>query len=289
MKKLILLITAVLAAFALSAAGFAAYDPDVDYLDVMIDAAASGDLQAGYAAEAARREKIEALGLDSTDISFDDLYLLSKIIYAEAGSEWLSDEWKMCVGEVVLNRVASPEFPDTIEDVIYQSGQYYSRSSTYFANLRPSERCVDIAVDLLMGERYLNDSSVVFQANFVQGSGICQHFYDRYLGSTYFCYSSKPWLYEQEETTEEPVEEEPAEEGTVEEDLIDEETAEDEFDTNDGLQDDETAIVEDISGQDEYEDNEDNYVGFVLESVTIEALETLKIPENLPAMIVSFD
>ena len=88
MKKLILLITAVLAAFALSAAGFAAYDPDVDYLDEMIDAAASGDLQAGYAAEAARREKIEALGLDSTDISFDDLYLLSKIIYAEAGSEW---------------------------------------------------------------------------------------------------------------------------------------------------------------------------------------------------------
>ena len=186
MKKLILLITAVLAAFALSAAGFAAYDPDVDYLDVMIDAAASGDLQAGYAAEAARREKIEALGLDSTDISFDDLYLLSKIIYAEAGSEWLSDEWKMCVGEVVLNRVASPEFPDTIEDVIYQSGQYYSRSSTYFANLRPSERCVDIAVDLLMGERYLNDSSVVFQANFVQGSGICQHFDDRYHGSTSF-------------------------------------------------------------------------------------------------------
>ena len=202
MKKLIILITALLTITVLGAAAYADYDPETDYLTEMIAAAQNGDMEAGYAAEAARRAKLEELGLSGMDISFEDLYLLSKIIYAEAGSEWLSDEWKMCVGEVVLNRVASSEFPDTISDVLFQRGQYYSRSSTYFANLKPSERCVNIALELLMGERYMNDPSVVFQANFRQGSGVCEHFYDAYLGSTYFCYSSRPWLYEDTEDSD---------------------------------------------------------------------------------------
>ena len=202
MKKLIFLITALLAVTALGAAAYADFDPETDYLTEMIIAAQNGDMEAGYAAEAARRAKIEQMGTGETDISFEDLYLLSKIIYAEAGSEWLSDEWKMCVGEVVLNRVASSEFPDTIPDVLFQRGQYYSRNSTYFANLKPSERCVNIALELLMGERYMYDPSVVFQANFRQGSGVCEHFYDAYLGSTYFCYSNCPWLYEDVEVSD---------------------------------------------------------------------------------------
>ena len=42
----------------------------------------------------------------------------------EAGSAWLSMEWKMAVGEVLLNRVASPEFPDTLAGCAFQPGQY---------------------------------------------------------------------------------------------------------------------------------------------------------------------
>lgn len=207
MKKLVLLITVVLAVTALVSAAYAEeFAPEVDYLAEMMLAAENGDLEAGFSAEEARRAKIEQLGVDEEDISFEDLYLLAKIIYAEAGSEWLSDEWKMCVGEVVLNRVESSEFPDTIPEVLYQQGQYYSKSSTYFANLKPSARCVKIALHLLLGERYLNDPSVVFQANFRQGSGVCAHFYDQYLGSTYFCYSSHPELYEEEKAVVEAIE-----------------------------------------------------------------------------------
>ncbi len=278
MKKLILLITAVLAAMALGATAFADYDPEADYLAAMITAAQNGDMEAGYAAETARREKIEQLGTDDADISFEDLYLLSKIIYAEAGSEWLSDEWKMCVGEVVLNRVASSEFPDTIPDVLFQSGQYYSRSSTYFANLKPSERCVYIALDLLMGERYMNDNSVVFQANFKQGSGVCEHFYDRYLGSTYFCYSSRPWLYEDEEPLEE---EEPIDE---EEPIVEEELpVEGEPPVEEELPVDEEggkAVVEGVNGEQSF---------FEFESVVIEEFVTLPFAEaDYPVTIASF-
>lgn len=195
MKRLRALLPAMLMVALLSGNAYAAEKSDVNYLDLMISAAVAGDYDAGRAAEADRNEKIDNEKLDFTKIVFDDLMLLSKIIYAEAGSYWLSQEWKMCVGEVVLNRVASPEFPDTIAEVLAQPGQYYGSNSRYFNNLLPNEASVEAAVRLLNGER-LMDPSVVFQANFKQGSGTHTAYHDKYLGWTYFCFSSKPELYE---------------------------------------------------------------------------------------------
>jgi len=169
---------------------------DTNYMALMIQAACSNDVQAGQKAQEARDAKIAALGLDNyKKISFEDLHLLGKIIYWEAGSEWLSDHWKLCVGEVVLNRVASPEFPGTIKTVVYQKGQYSGANSNFFKNQKPSERCVVLALKLLEGERALDAPSVVFQANFRQGSGVHTALYDSRLGWTYFCYSSRPYLY----------------------------------------------------------------------------------------------
>lgn len=168
----------------------------VDYMSIMIQSAVAGDYETGVAAQNARNAKIDSAGLGMTKIYFEDLYLLAKIMYAEAGSYWLSDEWKMCVGEVVLNRVASPEFPDTIYEVLTQKGQYYGSGSRYFERLRPTELCVRLALRLLEGERVMNDPAVVFQANFRQGSGTHTVYYDQYLGATYFCYSMRMHLYE---------------------------------------------------------------------------------------------
>lgn len=174
------------------------YSCNTNYMEEMISAVIIGDRDNGVTAERNRNNKIVEQDLEYTKVSWDDLMLLSKIIYAEAGSEWLSDEWKMCVGEVVLNRVASPEFPDTIKEVLEQPGQYYGVNSRYFNSLLPSERCVRIALKLIEGERILDDTSVVFQANFKQGSGVHTAYYDKHLGSTYFCYSSYPELYNEQ-------------------------------------------------------------------------------------------
>jgi hypothetical protein len=194
MKKLITLLPVIALAALLGGYARAEYDPELDYSELMIQAAIAGDQAAGNAAQLSRDEKIAALELAEVSYSFEDLMLLSKIIYAEAGSEWLSDDWKLCVGEVVLNRVASPEFSDTIKAVLEQPGQYYGTNSRYFNSLLPSERCVRCAVRLLNGERLL-EPSVVFQANFTQGGGAHTAVYDQYLGWTYFCYSSNLALY----------------------------------------------------------------------------------------------
>ena len=44
------------------------------------------------------------------------------LVYAEAGNQ--SYEGKLAVANVVLNRVKSKKYPNTIKDVIYQPGQF---------------------------------------------------------------------------------------------------------------------------------------------------------------------
>lgn len=168
---------------------------DSDYLEIMKESCRNLDYTAGIAAEKARNEQIKLLELAVPCISFNDLVELAKVITSECGSSWLSMEWKMAVGEVVLNRVASPEFPNTVYEVIHAHGQYANANTDYFDNLMPFEDCVEAAARLLSGERVMNEPSVVFQSNSKQGSGVCLALYDSYFGYTYLCYSSRPELY----------------------------------------------------------------------------------------------
>ncbi|BDF71117.1 hypothetical protein CE91St41_16560 [Oscillospiraceae bacterium] len=52
----------------------------------------------------------------------DTVYWLSHIINAEAGNQTLTG--KIAVGNVVMNRVESPRFPNNVHDVIYQANQF---------------------------------------------------------------------------------------------------------------------------------------------------------------------
>ena len=192
--KRILTILALLLLLGVPAA--ADYDPGTDYMAQMMAAAQCGDAAAGETAELRRAEKIAGMGLEYPIVRFEELHLLSRIIYAEAGSAWLPMDWKMAVGEVVLNRVASPEFPDTVREVLEQPGQYYGKNSRYFNGLKPSAECVEAALRLLEGARILGEPGVVFQSNYRLGSGVYLELRDRYLGSTYLCWSSHPELYE---------------------------------------------------------------------------------------------
>ena len=203
MKRFLTITAAIALAFSAAVSAEAGFDPEEDYTEMMIQAAAEGNVEVGEAAEKCRSEMISELGLDEIEIKFDDLYLLAKIMYAEAGSVWLPDEWKMGVGEVVLNRVDSVEFPNTVREVLEQPGQYYGKNCKYFDNIKPGERCARLALRLLEGERVFNDKSVVFQANFKQGSGTFKACFDEQLGWTYFGISSHPELYVQAELTEE--------------------------------------------------------------------------------------
>ncbi|MCD8149176.1 MAG: cell wall hydrolase [Clostridiales bacterium] len=66
-------------------------------------------------------------GGTAVSASSDDLALLAALIYCEAGGE--SYEGQLAVGAVVMNRVKSGSFPNSVSGVIYQSGQFSPSSS----------------------------------------------------------------------------------------------------------------------------------------------------------------
>ncbi|MCD5406465.1 MAG: cell wall hydrolase, partial [Desulfotomaculum sp.] len=67
----------------------------------------------------ASRSNITGTGITHTSAELD---LLARLIAAEARGE--SNTAQVGVGAVVINRMLSPKFPDTIEGVIYQPGQF---------------------------------------------------------------------------------------------------------------------------------------------------------------------
>lgn len=71
----------------------------------------------------------------------EELDLLSRLIFAEVGCEWIPDDIQLYVGSVVLNRVESDLFPDNIYDVIYAKGQY-SPTWSGAINNTPDERTI---------------------------------------------------------------------------------------------------------------------------------------------------
>lgn len=167
-----------------------------EYIRCMEEAAVAGDAQAGAQAEAERSAWLAQSGSDEPEVKWEELYLLSKAIYAVTGTRTFSEEWRLCVGEVILNRLASPEFPDTLAGVIGQDPLYSGRVPRYFAALRPDKVCADIAFRLLSGERVMDDASVVYQDSHIYDGGVCKSLYDYRVGSIFFCYSTQPELYE---------------------------------------------------------------------------------------------
>lgn len=89
-----------------------------------------------------------ALGIYMSQQESNDLYLLAKCIHAEARGE--SYIGKVAVGAVILNRVASPDFPDTIYGVIYQPWAFTAVHDGQI-NLEPEAASYQAATDALNG------------------------------------------------------------------------------------------------------------------------------------------
>lgn len=91
-----------------------------------------------------------ALAYSSWNSSYtqQELMLLARLIYAEAAGEPYIG--KVAVGAVVLNRVRSRLFPDTIQGVIYEPWQF-SCVGNWMFNAYPSQESIRAAKDALSG------------------------------------------------------------------------------------------------------------------------------------------
>lgn len=91
---------------------------------------------------------LRSLGiLDEVNEQYD-LEVLSRAIYAEGRGE--PYEGQVAIGAVILNRVDSPDFPNTIPGVVYQTGAFDAVRDGQI-NLTPNETAYSAARDALNG------------------------------------------------------------------------------------------------------------------------------------------
>ncbi|MBR6478143.1 MAG: cell wall hydrolase [Lachnospiraceae bacterium] len=107
--------------------------------------------------EELRRSREAAQGkwrtIDQVTFADGDRKLLANLIYCEAGGE--PYEGKLAVGAVVINRVLSGQFPDTVLGVIYQKGQFSPVASGRFelalAQDKATAACYQAADEAMRG------------------------------------------------------------------------------------------------------------------------------------------
>jgi spore germination cell wall hydrolase CwlJ-like protein len=128
-----------------------------------------------------------ALNDEPPTVEQEDIELLARLITAEQGysanydDEEEYEELAYLTGSVVINRINSEKFPNTLREVIEQPGQYQCYSNGHID--RPfDDIAYEIAEELLVFGTTI-DEGIVFQSEFQQGSGVY-----RQIGNTYFCY-----------------------------------------------------------------------------------------------------
>ncbi|AIQ56492.1 cell wall hydrolase [Paenibacillus borealis] len=93
-------------------------------------------------------------------VSEEDLLLLQKIVMAEAEGE--PYQGKVAVANVVLNRLRSANFPDTIHDVIYQKSQFSPVANGRLKRVKPNADSIKAVNAALMGVKEVTDDTYFF-------------------------------------------------------------------------------------------------------------------------------
>jgi len=108
----------------------------------------------------------EALNLE---ISAEEVEILERIVQAEAGG---SDyDGMLAVANVVLNRVQSERFPNTVTDVVFAHRQFTPISDGRYYTVTVSDTCRQVVADALSGSRIIGQDALYFCTPTASGKG----------------------------------------------------------------------------------------------------------------------
>ncbi|MGN7358735.1 cell wall hydrolase [Paenibacillus sp. SAF-054] len=94
------------------------------------------------------------------NVSAEDVLLLQRIVMAEAEGE--PYQGKVAVANVVLNRLRSANFPNTIKKVIYQKYQFSPVANGRFDRVKPNQDSIHAANEALNGKKAVADDTYYF-------------------------------------------------------------------------------------------------------------------------------
>ncbi|MCD8376768.1 MAG: cell wall hydrolase [Oscillospiraceae bacterium] len=108
----------------------------------------------------------------------EDADLIAAIVYLEARGE--SAQGQQAIAEVIFNRLLSDSFPDTVQEIIFQEGQFASVALLDTADPGPEQYAALLGA--LEGERVLPTNVVYFSRDGENSSVWGQ------IGGHIFCY-----------------------------------------------------------------------------------------------------
>lgn len=111
------------------------------------------------ALEEERRREEEKKASSRKAVSDDDYQVLLRIVQAEAGV--CDEKGKILVANVVLNRVKSQEFPDSVRSVVYEPSQFSPVSDGSINSVKVTEETKECVNRALEGEDY-SDGALYF-------------------------------------------------------------------------------------------------------------------------------
>lgn len=117
----------------------------------------------------------------------ENLNIIAKVIQNEADPKWCGWEHSVAVGAVVMNRVASPYFPNTVYDVVTAPGQYLEAYTRDFNGV--SRLAYEAAKAAIDGDHDV-PADAFWQDNKIQGTSIWKSFVcdtGWFKSTTYIC------------------------------------------------------------------------------------------------------
>lgn len=126
------------------------------------------------------------------ELSFAERQLLARVVWAEARGE--SEEGQQAVAEVVLNRMASPNFSEDLRDVIYGENQF--RSVAVLDQATPGQAQYEAIEKAIYGP-YILPEDVVFFATYETNDKVWGT-----IGGHIFCYEHDKDMSEAEEMSQ---------------------------------------------------------------------------------------
>lgn len=144
-------------------------------MDFLIDAGET--LDEIKAREAAEKEAKRHVNYGAYTADADTKLLLAALIQCEAGGE--PYEGQVAVGAVVMNRVRSAAYPDSVHGVIYASGQFTpamnGKVNRVYESGRIYESCIKAAEEALSGVSNVGDLTHFRRVNGREGLVIGHH------------------------------------------------------------------------------------------------------------------
>ena len=134
-----------------------------------------------------KNSNLKDISLASSGVgNTSDLQLLARAINGEARGE--SYEGQVAVGAVILNRVKSPDFPNTIAGVIYQPGAFTAVSDGQInVPIDENSTVVKAAQDALNGWDPTNGCVYYFNPDTATSSWIWSKTIVKTIGKHHFC------------------------------------------------------------------------------------------------------